>query len=223
LHAWSPAFALLFPRGLRVGGGGPRRVPKQEVLGSWVPASMSPGGGQGAPAATRRAGRLADRFSPCQQERGARGSCHDTRCGEHVTWRTPRRSIRVGGSAGAHHGACSVRADADKARTVQRLGGPLAISVRGRSAARSPPNCFPSQVTRRGSRRAFRGWRRLVDQVEAVREKAGGLRSEAARRLPPVASPSPLRGLSGGVSSLWSYPHCPRGTHPVVKRPHSGA
>jgi hypothetical protein len=49
LHAWSPAFAFLFPRGLRVGGGCPRRVPKQEVLGSWVPASMSPGGGQGGP------------------------------------------------------------------------------------------------------------------------------------------------------------------------------
>jgi hypothetical protein len=110
-------------------------------------------------------------------------------------------------------------ADADKAR-AGALGGPKHSTGTIRGAVRA--RLFPSQVTRCGSQHPFRGWRRPVGQVKAAREKAGGLRSEAARRLPPVASPSPLRGvkrrgvLARELSTL-SAQNTPSGQAPTVR------
>jgi hypothetical protein len=83
--------------------------------------------------------------------------------------------------------------------------------------ARRSPRGSPQQATeqaRSGASSANPG---------AAREKAGGLWSEAARRLPPVASPSPLRGvkrrgvLTRELSTL-SAQNTPSGQAPTVRR-----
>jgi hypothetical protein len=58
------------------------------------------------------------------------------------------------------------------------------------------------------------------------RARRGRRESRSCLRSPASLSSRrgvPVPGLGGGGNSLGSYPHCPRRTRPVVKRPLSGA